>query len=120
MKRPLKKETRYREIAGIIIMLFALILFLSIASFRGGDEANLLMGRSVGNLMGPFGAWLAGHLRAAFGIPAYLAATVIGIAGWEILRRGVISGALERHLRSVLSQHNLIGTDGPPCSLISD
>lgn len=91
-----KKETRYREIAGILIMFFSLILLLSLGSFHARDEEMLLLNRPVQNLIGPFGAWLAGHLRAAFGLSAYLIAALFGLAGWEVLRRGGISQAMER------------------------
>jgi len=91
-----KKETRYREIAGILILLFSLILFLSLGSFGPRDEELLLQNRPVQNLIGPFGAWLAGHLRAALGLSAYIAAALFGLAGWEVMRRGGVSHATER------------------------
>ncbi len=95
-EEPLKRETRYREIAGILMMLLSIILLLSLGSFHLRDGEMLLAGRAVRNLMGPFGAWLSGHLRAAFGLSSYLAVALLTFTGWEIMRRGTVAHSKER------------------------
>lgn len=77
-------------------MLLSLILLLSLGSFHARDEEMLLLNRPVQNLIGPFGAWLAGHLRTAFGLSAYLAVVIITLSGWEIMRRGTVAHSMER------------------------
>ncbi len=89
-------DKRYQEIGGIVVLLMAAILLLSLLTFHVMDADLLSAGRPVRNTIGPFGAWTAWFLRSAFGYSAYLISAVCVLAGWEIVRKGSLASSLER------------------------
>ncbi len=83
-----KKETHRREIEGVILALGAIVLLTALASYNPHDADKLATGRGVANLIGPFGAWLAKHLRGAFGIAAFFIPICFGLSSWAMVRHG--------------------------------
>lgn len=92
----MSSDRRFQEITGIFILLFSLMLLLALASFSLDDYRLLSESRPVGNLMGPFGAWLANFLRISFGISSYILVAIGALAGWHVVRKGHIAGSMER------------------------
>ena len=86
------KDKRYREICGVLIFLFGLIFFLSIASYVHADYKEVVLNRPVSNLIGPLGAYFAHIFRSAFGITSYIFTIMIFISAWSIFKHGEISG----------------------------
>ncbi|MCL1911959.1 MAG: DNA translocase FtsK, partial [Leptospirales bacterium] len=89
------KDRRYQEIAGIAIMLLAVILFLSLITYKITDSARF-NGDLVGNIAGPIGAGISHTLRSALGISSYFIVIIVGFAGWVTLRAGNPLDSLER------------------------
>ncbi|MCX7679956.1 MAG: DNA translocase FtsK, partial [Spirochaetes bacterium] len=90
------KEMRRREIEGVIFALSALVLCASLLSFDAHDSERLRMGHPVANLVGPFGAWLASHLRGMLGLSSFFVPLGFGVASWTMLRHGSIRSIGER------------------------
>jgi len=89
------KDKRYQEIAGIALILLAVILFLSLITYNITDSAHD-SGNPVVNIVGPIGAGISHALRSALGISSYFVAIIAGFAGWVTLRTGNPLGSLER------------------------
>jgi DNA segregation ATPase FtsK/SpoIIIE-like protein len=89
-------DRRFQEITGVFIFLFSLMLLLALASFSIDDYRLLSESRPVGNLMGPFGAWIANFLHISFGISSYILVAIIVLAGWHVVKSGNIVGSMER------------------------
>ncbi|HPB81261.1 MAG TPA: DNA translocase FtsK [Spirochaetota bacterium] len=90
------RERLYQEIAGIIILLVSVMMFLSLASYNIMDYDLLAANRPVNNLIGPFGAWISSALRTVFGYSAFLLCGIVGLTGWNMVRNGDVKGNLER------------------------
>lgn len=91
-----KKEARRREIEGVILALSAMVLLTALASFSPFDAEKLVTGRSVANLIGPFGAWLAKHLRGAFGIASFFIPVCFGLSAWALVKQGGLGQTKEK------------------------
>ena len=89
-------DRRYQEIAGVTLLLCALMVLLSLVSYSVKDVDMLAAHRPVSNLLGPFGAWLGHSLRTAFGFPSLLLAAVFVVSGWCVVRKGSLVDAAER------------------------
>lgn len=92
----MSSDRRFQEITGVFMALFSLMLLLALASFSLDDYRLLSEGRAVGNLMGPFGAWVANFLHVAFGISSYILVAIGMLSAWHVVRRGNIAGSMER------------------------
>lgn len=70
-----------REIAGLIVTVFSLILLLSLVSFHPGDfSGREATGGAVSNWIGPVGAYLGLLLSSGFGVGAFaLNALLMGL-----------------------------------------
>ncbi len=90
------KDKRFQEITGIVLILGAIILFLSIFTFRLSDYSLLQAGSPVSNLIGPLGAGLSHALRSGLGLSAYIIAAMLAFAGWTVIRTGETSALPER------------------------
>jgi DNA segregation ATPase FtsK/SpoIIIE, S-DNA-T family len=75
-----------REGALWVFGCLALILFVALASYDSADPSFITTGDPgpVNNLIGPFGAHLAGLLVWVFGRPAFLFPIMLGFAGYLI------------------------------------
>ena len=78
-----------REAIFWLLAALALVLFISLASFDAGDRSPIYTGEpgQVGNLIGPFGAWIASVLLLIFGWPAFLFPVAIAYSAWAGLKR---------------------------------
>jgi len=90
------KDKRYQEIAGMLLVLLAVILFLSLITYNITDSARLSGSSVVGNIAGPVGAGISHALRSALGISSYFVVIIIGFAGWVTLRARNPFETLER------------------------
>ncbi len=88
------KENLINEILGIVLMLVAAILFLSIASFNIADYKLLLANEKVHNIIGPIGALFSYFFRSAFGFSAYFISIIFIFMGWTILKGRHISESM--------------------------
>jgi S-DNA-T family DNA segregation ATPase FtsK/SpoIIIE len=91
-----KSDKRLQEIGGIIILLFALLLFISIASFDPMDYKRLIQNRGVSNFIGPIGALLSHWSRSAFGMVSYLIVVMTAVTGIEFIKKGSLYSSLEK------------------------
>ncbi|HNT11329.1 MAG TPA: DNA translocase FtsK [Spirochaetota bacterium] len=89
-------DRRYKEIAGILVLMLSLIIALSLAGYHITDYAQLAENRPVKHVLGPLGAAVGAGLRTAFGYPAYLIFAMTALAGWSVLRRGSAIFEIER------------------------
>ncbi len=73
-----------REAAFWLLAALALVLLIALSSYDAYDPSFTYTGEpgQVGNLIGPFGAKIAGSLLMLFGRPAYLFPLVIAFSAW--------------------------------------
>jgi S-DNA-T family DNA segregation ATPase FtsK/SpoIIIE len=79
-----------RESAVLAIGVIALVMLVALLSYHREDPAFSSTGggeHAVGNLIGPFGAWLSDILYFLFGRPAYLFPVMLGVACFVMFRR---------------------------------
>ncbi|HEY8266630.1 MAG TPA: DNA translocase FtsK 4TM domain-containing protein [Steroidobacteraceae bacterium] len=78
-----------REAIFWLLAALALVLFIALASFDPLDPSFSYTGEpgQVGNLIGLFGAYLAGALFMLFGWPAFLFPVAIAYSAWAGLKR---------------------------------
>lgn len=88
MKTFLNENPRFREAAGLLLILSAIGLALSLASYSPLDPAaNVASADSAAeNWIGRPGAWAADWLLQIFGLVAFLFPFVPAFAGWFWLR----------------------------------
>src|SRR3982750_3194954 len=77
-----------RESAVLAIGAIALVMLIALVSYHRDDPAFSSTGgdHAVGNLIGPFGAWLSDILFFLFGKPAYLFPIMLGVACFVLFR----------------------------------
>src|SRR3982750_313169 len=77
-----------RESAVLAIGAIALVMLIALVSYHRDDPAFSSTGgdHAVGNLIGPFGAWLSDILFFLFGRPAYLFPLMLGVACFVMFR----------------------------------
>jgi S-DNA-T family DNA segregation ATPase FtsK/SpoIIIE len=79
-----------RESAVLAIGVVALVMLVALVSYHREDPAFSSTGggeHAVGNLIGPFGAWLSDILFFLFGRPAYLFPVMLGVACFVMFRQ---------------------------------
>src|SRR3954470_6302516 len=79
-----------RESAVIAIGVVALVMLVALLSYHRDDSAFSSTGsaeHTVGNRIGPFGAWLSDILFFLFGKPAYLFPLMLGVACFVMFRQ---------------------------------
>jgi len=90
------RDRKYQEIAGVILILFSVILLISLFTYNSADYRLIADHSPVYNLIGPLGSLFSHLLRSAFGIAAYFFPLMFGIAGWCVVRKGRIMPEIER------------------------
>jgi S-DNA-T family DNA segregation ATPase FtsK/SpoIIIE len=87
-----------REGTFWILCVLALLLLLSFITFHADDPGFSTTGstETVGNWIGPVGAWLANFFLFLFGRPAYLFPAMLAYAGWLVHRDGSLPEARAR------------------------
>jgi len=79
-----------RESAVLAIGVIALVMLFALMSYHREDPGFSSTGgvdHAVGNLIGPFGAWLSDILFFLFGRPAYLFPIMLGVACFVMFRQ---------------------------------
>jgi DNA segregation ATPase FtsK/SpoIIIE, S-DNA-T family len=81
-----------------VLSALALILLLALVSFHAHDPGFSDTGEpgSVGNWIGPVGAWVAGFFLFLFGRPAYLFPVMLAYAGWLVHKEQALPDARSR------------------------
>jgi DNA segregation ATPase FtsK/SpoIIIE, S-DNA-T family len=83
-----KKKTRLAEFLGLVSFGLALLILISLATYRPTDPAPFFKAGASGparNFIGPIGAFLAELLiPQLFGMAAMLLPLVLGITGWKL------------------------------------
>ncbi|HKQ96459.1 MAG TPA: DNA translocase FtsK 4TM domain-containing protein, partial [Candidatus Polarisedimenticolia bacterium] len=78
------------EGAAVLVMASALLLLLSLISYRNSDPVPLLgswHGEDVGNVVGVVGAFCSAALYGTFGWAAWTAPILIFLVGWRLFFR---------------------------------
>jgi S-DNA-T family DNA segregation ATPase FtsK/SpoIIIE len=83
-----KRQTRLAEFLGLVSFGLALMILISLATYRPTDPAPFFKAGASGparNFIGPIGAFLAELLiPQLFGMAAMLLPLVLGITGWKL------------------------------------
>src|ERR1700674_480902 len=82
-----------------VLAALALILLLALLSYHAQDPGFADTGepgKSIGNWIGPVGAWLAGFFLFLFGRPAYLFPLMLAYAGWLVHKEQGLPAARSR------------------------
>ena len=83
-----KRQTRLAEFLGLVSFGLALLILISLATYRPTDPAPFFKAGASGparNFIGPIGAFLAELLiPQLFGMAAMLLPLVLGITGWKL------------------------------------
>ena len=80
-----KGGERRREVLGILIMAFALLIFLGLVSHRPSDYPNSGNQASIKNWLGLAGAWISYHLYVyTIGYSCVIFPFLIFLFGWNI------------------------------------
>ncbi|MGC8915964.1 MAG: DNA translocase FtsK 4TM domain-containing protein [Thermoanaerobaculum sp.] len=83
-----------RYVAGYILVVVALLLFLAIASYHPLDPSWLSAGSSeVHNWLGRVGAWVGGTMVGLFGVLSLAFVWALARMGWRWLSGHVVEGA---------------------------
>ncbi len=97
----------------------ALILLLALLSFHSHDPSfsdSGEAGRSVGNWIGPLGAWVAGFFLFLFGRPAFLFPLMLAYAGWLVHKEHALPDARSR-INTLLRAAGFILTLATSCGM---
>jgi len=83
-----KRSTRLAEFFGLISFALALLVLISLATYRPADPAPFFKAGATGparNFIGPVGAFLAElFVPQLFGMAAMLLPLVLGVTGWKL------------------------------------
>src|SRR4249920_697118 len=83
-----KRQTRLAEFLGLVSFGLALLILISLATYRPTDPAPFFKAGATGparNFIGPVGAFLAELLvPQLFGVAALLLPLVLGLTGWKL------------------------------------
>jgi DNA segregation ATPase FtsK/SpoIIIE, S-DNA-T family len=101
-----------------ILCALALLLLLALLSYRAADPGFATTGdsSSIGNWIGPAGAWLASFFLFLFGRPAYLFPIMLAYAGWLVHKERALPDARSR-LNTLLRTAGFILTLLTSCGL---
>lgn len=87
-------SNRVTEILCVVLWGFAVIVFLSLATFHISDYAAL-GSMPVHNILGPAGVILAQMLRISFGIASYFVVAILLFTGWGFIKYKSLEPVLE-------------------------
>src|SRR6516225_3947831 len=87
------ENRRLNEAAGIVFLLVGLYLLLSFSTFNAADPSwdTIADTRTVENLGGKVGAWLADIMLRVFGFSAFLLPLFAFILGWKWVRSTAVT-----------------------------
>jgi S-DNA-T family DNA segregation ATPase FtsK/SpoIIIE len=82
-----KTHTRTNEVVAIILAAFAILVFLCLVSYNGGDPTfNTSSTQKTQNWVGVVGANFAEVLMSLVGVISYLLPGLIGLMAWRVFR----------------------------------
>ncbi|MEJ5360607.1 MAG: DNA translocase FtsK [Spirochaetota bacterium] len=87
-------SNRVTEILCVVLWGFAVIVFLSLATFHLSDY-DALFTMPVQNILGPAGVVLAQILRISFGIASYFVVAILLLTGWGLIKYKSLEPVLE-------------------------
>ncbi|MGB4267816.1 MAG: DNA translocase FtsK [Spirochaetota bacterium] len=87
-------SNRVTEILCVVLWGFAVIVFLSLATFHISDYDTLFT-MPVQNILGPVGVVLAQILRISFGIASYFVVAILLLTGWGLIKYKSLEPVLE-------------------------
>jgi len=89
-KRKHNQYERHREILGILIMAFALLIFIGLVSYNPGDYPNSGSKTNVTNWLGLAGAWISHYVFVyTIGYASLILPLLIFLLGWYVfLQKG--------------------------------
>ena len=90
------ENKRYREIIGIVTVLTAIIVLLSLFTYSKFDYNNLISNQPIKNTIGPLGAYLSHSIRSAFGIASYLLILIILQMGKSFFEKGTLKDSIDK------------------------
>ncbi|MFN3413515.1 MAG: DNA translocase FtsK 4TM domain-containing protein, partial [Thermoanaerobaculum sp.] len=83
-----------RYVAGFLLLVLALLLFLALVSFHPLDPSWLSAGSDqTHNWVGRVGAWVGGALVGLFGLFSLVFVWALGRVGWRWLSGETVEGA---------------------------
>lgn len=86
-KKNTKKHSRVNEVVAVILIAFAILVFLCLVSFNAQDPSfNTATSQRTQNWIGPFGAYFGDLLFQSIGISAYLFPALIALVAWRVFR----------------------------------
>jgi S-DNA-T family DNA segregation ATPase FtsK/SpoIIIE len=81
------RHRRLNELVGLLVLAFAVLLFLSLVSYHPTDPSlNTDGSGTIRNWIGPAGAWASDLLLQIEGFSAFLLPLLIGALGWTWMR----------------------------------
>ncbi|MDX1387901.1 MAG: DNA translocase FtsK 4TM domain-containing protein, partial [Acidobacteriota bacterium] len=108
-----RKSRRFGELVGLLLLLLAVLTFLSLVSYDSGDPSwfQKRSNAAVHNWIGATGSNLSEALLQLFGAASFLVPIILAFLGWSRFRgRGVAAsyGTLMGHLVLLLSLASLV------------
>jgi S-DNA-T family DNA segregation ATPase FtsK/SpoIIIE len=125
-KTTLKTHSRSNEIAAIVLLALAVLIFLCLISFTLNDTSFISSGEKVSqkpqNWIGVVGANTAAILIGVFGWTAYILPALLAFIGWRLFREETLFPKTQRIIGyllliiSITGLMELFGGDGalPP------
>ncbi|MCP3902285.1 MAG: DNA translocase FtsK [Planctomycetes bacterium] len=86
----LRDNRRFRELIGLLALVFGAFSLLALLSYRGVDPTwfdSRAVDGPVGNWMGSLGAFVAELLLQGFGVVVFVLPFAVAAWGWDRLRR---------------------------------
>src|ERR1700744_5997265 len=81
------RNRRLNELVGLLVLASAILLLLSLVSYRPTDPSFDTVGAGpVRNWIGPFGSHLSDLALQVEGVSAYILPLLIGALGWTWMR----------------------------------
>lgn len=88
-------NSRKEEILGILLMMFAVLIFISLATYDAQEEPGNLTDSKIHNQLGIAGVYISHSLiQFGLGYPSFVFPVIIFLTGWNFLRGVGFSGSL--------------------------
>ncbi|MFO7889308.1 MAG: DNA translocase FtsK [bacterium] len=98
-----KEYERHREILGIMIMAFALLIFIGLVSYNPGDYPNSGSKANVTNWLGLAGAWISHYIFVyTIGYSSLVFPLLFFLIGWNLFLQKAFKPVLRASLYLVV------------------
>ena len=105
-----KNHSRANEILSVILLAFAVLMFLCLVSFNQSDPTfNTASSQKIQNWIGVVGANLAELLMTTVGITAYLLPALLALIAWRVFQSESLRPRVSRVIGFVLFVVSLSG-----------